>query len=178
MYKAERRRLPNDRSGHTHKFEIRGKNEVSGEIETIDGYLTVNHYEDGRPGEIFVRLSKMGTQVAGFADAWAIAVSMLLQTGTPIETVCSKFRGVSFDPAGQTNNKAIPFARSPIDYIARWLEIQYVDNALAADEPSGVASTAPHGAETTCQKYGCTETKGLTLRRGRMICAHHATGRA
>lgn len=170
VFIAERRRLPDNRSGSTHKFEIRG-NPTSEEDDGIrEGYLTVNLYDDGNPGEIFVRMAKMGSLESGFIDAWAISVSMLLQTGTSVDIICAKFRGAQFEPAGRTSNKAIPFARSIIDYIARWLEIKFVDDALASDDVVGEEVR-------TCEKPGCEETEDVLLRRGRMMCAHHGSGK-
>ncbi len=170
MYKAERRRLPNDRSGDTHKFEIRGKPISENDDGIREGYLTVNVYDDGTPGEIFIRMAKMGSLESGFIDAWAVAVSILLQTGTTIDIICAKFRGAQFEPAGRTSNKAIPFARSIIDYIARWLEIKFVDGELAADD------VVDEDEAQTCSKEGCDETEGLALRHGRIMCERHGKG--
>jgi ribonucleoside-diphosphate reductase alpha chain len=124
MDKSDRERLPDERKGLTHKFKIKSQD------EDHRGYLTVGFYEDGRVGEIFVKMDSQGSQVSGFVDAWAIAVSMLLQTGTPLETICNKFRGHAFPPDGLTTNPKIRVARSPIDYIARWLEMKFVDPGL------------------------------------------------
>jgi ribonucleoside-diphosphate reductase alpha chain len=123
----ERQRLPDERPGLTHKFTIKGPK------QNHTGYLTVGFYEDGKIGEIFVKMDSQGSQVSGFIDAWAISVSMLLQTGTSLETICNKFRGHAFPPEGMTSNKKIPFTRSPIDYIARWLEMKFVDPGLEDD---------------------------------------------
>jgi ribonucleoside-diphosphate reductase alpha chain len=166
-HEAVRRRLPADREAFTHAFEIHTKNPETEELETIDGYLTIGLYDDGCPGEIFVRMSKMGSQVSGFADAWAISVSMLLQTGTSIDIICDKFRGAKFEPSGRTDNNAIRFAQSPIDYIARWLEIKFVDGALATDDDD----------VRICSREGCEETEDVALRHGRMLCMHHGAGK-
>lgn len=91
----------------------------------VKGYLTVGQYEDGTVGEIFVKMDKQGSQISGFVDCWAIAVSMLLQSGTPLTDVIAKFRNVSFEPAGLTGNSEIPFARSPVDYIVNYLERRF-----------------------------------------------------
>lgn len=108
--------MPPERHGLTFKFKIgAGKDEVK-------GYITANNYEDGTLGEIFIKMDKQGSQVSGFCDAWAISVSMLLQAGMDPMEIARKFKGMSFEPAGITGNPAIPFAKSPIDYVARWLE--------------------------------------------------------
>ena len=114
-----RRLLPNERAGLTHKFKI-----GPGEDE-VKGYITTGCYEDGRLGEVFVKMDKQGTQVSGFVDAWSISVSMLLQAGMPVTDIMDKFKNMSFEPAGLTGNPEIPFAKSPIDYVARWLEKKY-----------------------------------------------------
>ena len=165
MIKAERRRMPPDRLGSTHKFEIRGKPQYEGDTGVVEGYLTANTYDDGSLGEIFVRMAKMGSQVSGFADAWAISVSMLLQTGTSVEDICAKFRGVKFEPTGMTDNPNIRFAQSPVDYIARWLEIKFVDGELAEDKSD----------EHVCEKEGCDSTD-TALRHSRWLCEHHGKG--
>ena len=171
-HEAVRRRLPPDRDGTTHKFEIRAKRGV------IDGYLTVNLYDDGCPGEIFVRMSQMGSQVSGFIDAFAIAVSMLLQTGTTIDIICAKFRGAKFEPSGITDNDAIRFAQSPIDYIARWLEIKFVDAELAVDDDDAEPAFGGTATPQECVVIGCENTEGVALRRGRYVCEHHGAGKA
>lgn len=118
-----RRRMPVERQSITLKFRIRsgGKDQ-----EDSKGYLTVGFYEDGTVGEIFVKMDKQGDAVSGFIDAWAISVSMLLQTGTTLEEICTKFKGMAFEPSGWTDDKDIGYARSPIDYIARYLEKRWV----------------------------------------------------
>jgi ribonucleoside-diphosphate reductase alpha chain len=126
---AERKRLPDERPGFTHKFAILG-----GENGRVKGYITVGLFENGQPGEIFIKMDQQGSGTSGFVDAWAIAVSMLLQTGTPLETICNKFRGMSFPPNGMTENEKIRIAKSPIDYVCRWLEMRFVDPELGGDE--------------------------------------------
>jgi len=113
-----RYRLPRERSGWTHHFTIlamEGEQPVS-----VDGYITVNTYEDGKPGEIFVKMERQGSQSSGFIDAWAISVSMLLQLGVPLETVLRKFEHMRFEPSGRIKNSS-ELALSPIDYVCKWL---------------------------------------------------------
>lgn len=113
--------LPNERRSITHRFVIRS---------TLYGatkfYLTVGLYDDGRPGEVFVRMSKEGELISHILDQWAISVSMMLQVGVPVETIIDKFRGTNFEPCGWTENKTIHSCTSPIDYIAKWLELKFV----------------------------------------------------
>lgn len=118
-----RNRLPETRPGVTHRFVLTANDGI------YKGYITVGCYADGRPGELFVKMDAQGSTVSGFIDAWAIAVSILLQTGTSLRTICDKFRGMSFEPSGMTDNKDVRFARSTIDYIVRWLELRFGETA-------------------------------------------------
>ena len=111
-YGPKRRRLPDERAGKTHKFTI----------NTQEGYLTVSIYEDGSPGELFVRMSKEGSTLGGLMDAWATMVSIALQYGVPLEAITSKFKDTQFDPRGFTGNPEIKIVSSVLDYISKWLE--------------------------------------------------------
>jgi ribonucleoside-diphosphate reductase alpha chain len=124
-----RRRLPDERRALTHKFTIHAP---SGDYK---GYITVGLYEDGTPGEVFLKMDKAGGTIRGFADAWAIAVSMLLQTGTPLATICEKFKGMRFEPGGPTDTPEIRVAQSPMDYVARWLELRFSTQAPKNETP-------------------------------------------
>jgi len=115
-YKAQRRRLPDERRAVTHKFSVAGH----------EGYLTVGLYEDGTPGEIFIKMSKQGSVVSGLMDSFAIAISLALQYGVPLQALVDKFSHSRFEPSGWTNNKEIPMAKSIVDYIFRWLAIKFL----------------------------------------------------
>ena len=125
-----RRRLPAERSGMTHTFVIH-----SG-TERFKGFITVGLYDDGTVGEVFMKLDQQGSQISGFCDAWAIAVSMLLQTGTPLSVICQKFKHMKFEPSGRTETPGIRTAESPIDYAARYLERRFV-NKLPLEDGEG-----------------------------------------
>ncbi|MCB0308478.1 MAG: vitamin B12-dependent ribonucleotide reductase [Bdellovibrionales bacterium] len=114
--KPYRRRLPDERTAITHKFSIAGH----------EGYITVGLYEDGKPGEIFLVMSKEGTVVSGLMDSYATAISMALQYGVPLEVLIHKFSHTRFEPSGMTHNKEIPFAKSVVDYIFRWLASKFL----------------------------------------------------
>jgi len=111
-----RRRLPDERQAITHKFSIAGH----------EGYLTVGLFEDGQPGEIFLRMSKEGSTVSGMMDAFATAISVTLQYGVPLENLVRKFSHSRFEPAGFTGNKDVPIAKSVTDYIFRWLAVKFL----------------------------------------------------
>lgn len=112
-----RRRLPDERRAITHHFAIAGQ----------EGYLTVGVYEDGSPGEIFVRMAKEGSTVSGLMDGFATVMSLALQHGVPLKVLCGKLSHMRFEPSGWTGNPKIGFAKSILDYIARWLEIQFLE---------------------------------------------------
>lgn len=112
----KRRKLPNDRSSLTHKFTIAGH----------EGYLIVGVYEDGTPGEIFLRMSKEGSTMSGLMDAFATSVSLGLQWGVPVADLVNKFSHMRFEPSGFTGNAEIPIAKSIIDYIFRWLGARFL----------------------------------------------------
>jgi ribonucleoside-diphosphate reductase alpha chain len=106
-----RRKLNDERSAVTHKFSIAGH----------EGYLTVGLYEDGQPGEIFLRMAKEGSTVSGLMDTIATMTSIALQYGVPLKTLVDKFSHTRFEPAGFTNNRRIPIAKSVMDYVFRYL---------------------------------------------------------
>jgi ribonucleoside-diphosphate reductase alpha chain len=117
--KPYRRRLPDERSSITHKFNVAGH----------EGYLTVGLYEDGTPGEIFLRMAKEGSTISGLMDAFATAVSLALQYGVPLTDLINKFSHLRFEPAGFTTNPDVPMAKSLVDYIFRYLATKFLSRA-------------------------------------------------
>lgn len=113
---SSRRKLPNDRQAFTHKFSIAGH----------EGYFTVGLYDDGKPGEIFIIVSKEGSTMSGMMDAFATAISISLQYGVPLQVLVDKFKHMRFEPAGFTQNPDIPSAKSICDYIFSWLEKKFI----------------------------------------------------
>ena len=114
--KAYRRRLPDVRNAVVHHFSVGGQ----------EGYLTVGLYEDGVPGEIFIRMAKEGSTVSGLMDCFATAVSLALQFGVPLRVLCGKFSHTRFEPSGWSGVKEIGYAKSLMDYIFRWLAIKFL----------------------------------------------------
>ena len=108
---AVRRRLPDERRSITHKFSIAGH----------DGYMHVGMYEDGTPGELFIRMAKEGSTISGLMDSFATAASLALQHGVPMRLLVDKFSFTRFEPSGWTGNSDIPRASSIMDYLFRWL---------------------------------------------------------
>jgi len=111
-----RKRLPMSRPSTTTSFQV-------GDAE---GYITAGSYPDDGLGEIFLKTSKQGSTLAGVMDAFAIAVSIGLQYGVPLETYVSKFINTKFEPSGMTNDPDIRFASSMIDYVFRRLALDYL----------------------------------------------------
>jgi ribonucleoside-diphosphate reductase alpha chain len=120
-----RRRLPDTRHAMTHKFDVAGH----------EGYITVGLYEDGQPGEVFIRIAKEGSTIGGLMDTIATLVSVSLQYGVPVESLVRKFEHVRFEPSGMTRNPEIPIAKSLTDYIFRWMAMEFVPGYRTAHAP-------------------------------------------
>jgi ribonucleoside-diphosphate reductase alpha chain len=155
---ARRRKLPDTRQSVTHKFSVAG----------FDGYITVGLFEDGQPGEIFITLGKAGSTLAGFADAFATAISFSLQHGVHLRFLVDKFTHVRFEPSGFTGNPQIPIAKSIVDYVFRWMAIQFLPKE---DQPS--MSAAGSGNDLAIS----AETDAETLRANAQAAAAQARER-
>ncbi len=131
--RPHRRRLPDTRQSITHKFNVAGH----------EGYVTVGLYEDGTPGELFITMAKEGSTIGGLMDSLGTAISVALQYGVPIESLVGKFTHQRFEPAGMTHNPDIPFAKSLVDYIFRWLGMQFIPGYRAANAPQRPGSGKP-----------------------------------
>jgi ribonucleoside-diphosphate reductase alpha chain len=114
--KPHRTKLPRNRASRTFEFRV----------ADCKGFVTVGEYEDGRPGEIFMKVSKQGSTLAGIMDAFAISVSHGLQWGVPVRSFVEAFTNMRFEPAGMTDDPDIRFASSLIDYIFRRLAVDYL----------------------------------------------------
>jgi ribonucleoside-diphosphate reductase alpha chain len=126
-----RRHLPVERHSLTHKFGVAGH----------EGYLTIGMYEDGTPGEIFIVMAKEGSTLSGVMDSFATTCSMALQYGVPLKVLVDKFTHTRFEPSGFTSNPQVPYAKSIMDYIFRYLASKFlpIEEARAlgvqVDEP-------------------------------------------
>jgi ribonucleoside-diphosphate reductase alpha chain len=109
--RAQRRKLPDERKSVTHKFSVGGH----------EGYIIVGMYEEGAPGEIFIKMAKEGSTLSGFMDGVAVSISIGLQYGVPLKILVDKLTNTRFEPSGFTENPSIRYASSILDYIARWL---------------------------------------------------------
>jgi len=115
-HQARRKRLPKTRLSRTTKFSVGG----------AEGYMTSSAYDDGRLGEVFLKLGKQGSTLAGIMDAFSIAISISLQYGVPLEGFVQKFTNLKFEPAGITDDPDIRIAQSITDYIFRRLALDYL----------------------------------------------------
>ncbi|MDD8011878.1 MAG: hypothetical protein PHX05_00170 [Acidobacteriota bacterium] len=114
-----RERLPDTRPSITHKAVIR----AAAPFGRVKFFFTVGFYPDGRPAELFLHMDESGSTLDGFADSWSIAISIALQRGESLESLVKKFGYQEFEPKGITEDQEIPFARSVVDYVMRWMEI-------------------------------------------------------
>ena len=121
-----RRRLPETRTAITHKFDIAGH----------EGYLTVGLFEDGLPGELFITMAKEGSTIGGLMDCIGTLTSLALQYGVPLEALMKKFAYQRFEPSGYTKNPEIRNASSIIDYVFRWLALQFTPGYREANSPT------------------------------------------
>ncbi len=115
-FRPRRQRLPKSRMGRTTSFTVGG----------AEGYMTSSEYTDGRLGELFLKLGKQGSTLAGVMDAFSIAISIALQYGVPLETYVQKFTNLKFEPAGMTDDPDLRMAQSIIDYVFKRLALDYL----------------------------------------------------
>ncbi|MDP9387343.1 MAG: hypothetical protein M3Q48_05295 [Actinomycetota bacterium] len=125
-----RERLPRRRRSSTFAFRL----------ADCEGYVTVGEYDDGRPGEVFMKVSKQGSTLAGVMDAFSISVSLGLQHGVPLKTFVQKYTNMRFEPAGMTDDPDLRIASSLMDYIFRRLAVDYLDPTERAE--LGILTTA------------------------------------
>ncbi|HWW53763.1 MAG TPA: vitamin B12-dependent ribonucleotide reductase, partial [Acidimicrobiales bacterium] len=126
---AVRERLPRRRKSSTFAFRV----------ADCEGYVTVGEYEDGRPGEVFIKVSKQGSTLAGIMDAFSIAISLGLQHGVPLATFVTKYANMKFEPAGMTDDPELRLVTSLVDYIFRRLALDYL--SLEDRNELGIFST-------------------------------------
>jgi ribonucleoside-diphosphate reductase alpha chain len=149
---AVRERLARRRKSQTFAFRV----------ADCEGYVTVGEYEDGRPGEVFMKVSKQGSTLAGIMDAFSISVSLGLQHGVPLATYVRKYTNMRFEPAGITDDPDLRIAASLVDYIFRRLAVDYLPVEERVE--LGVLSTSermqptlPGVEETATQSSGVVE---------------------
>jgi ribonucleoside-diphosphate reductase alpha chain len=147
-----RRHLPMERQAICHKFEVAGH----------EGYIHVGFYEDGAPGEIFIKMAKEGSTISGLMDTIATLTSLALQYGVPLEALVSKFGHVRFEPSGFTKNPDIPYAKSLTDYIFRFLGSRF----LSTEQEQSVGLIETNEQKETLPSSGGGEATALTTQSG------------
>ena len=164
-----RRRIPADCRSIRHKFDVAGH----------EGYIHIGFYDDGTPGEIFIKMAKEGSTISGLMDTIATLTSMSLQYGVPLEALVNKFSHVRFEPSGFTKNPEVPYAKSLTDYIFRFLGVRF-QGAAATEEanelplgPSLVdgpavapASQANVAFQQQTDAPSCSECGSIMIRNG------------
>jgi ribonucleoside-diphosphate reductase alpha chain len=122
-YRPIRKRLPKRRPSQTTSFSVGG----------AEGYITAGSYPDDGLGEVFLKLGKQGSTLAGMMDAFSLAISIALQHGVPLETYVEKFTNMRFEPAGLTDDPDVRMAHSIMDYVFRRLALDYLDVETRAE---------------------------------------------
>jgi ribonucleoside-diphosphate reductase alpha chain len=151
-----RKKLPDTCYGPQHKFNIGG----------FKGYIKVGTYEDGSPGQVFITASKSGSTMQGLLDSFATAISIGLQYGVPVEKFIEKFVGSQYSPSGYTQNENIRFTSSIVDYIFRWLQIEFFDEE--ENDHIEIKNNEPPAplVKVILDGPNCTSCGGLTQRNG------------
>ena len=154
-----REKLPDTRQSIIHKFTVGG----------FEGYLMVGLYPDGKPGELFITMSKNGSTIGGLMDSFATAVSMGLQYGVPLNVFIDKFEHTRFEPQGMTKNPDIPIAKSLVDYIFRWLKFRFIESPASDADTPPVSPIEPESAplpQSSSDAPLCDACGSLTIRSG------------
>src|SRR6266851_3048331 len=158
--RAQRRKLPDERKSITHKFAIGGH----------EGYIIVGMYEEGAPGELFIKMAKEGSTLSGFMDGLALSISIGLQYGVPLKALVDKLTNTRFEPSGFTENPAIRYSSSVLDYIARWLGGKFLSSeylkprtSLSEEEVATHAAGASPGAGPKAASPGGRAPSSLVL---------------
>jgi ribonucleoside-diphosphate reductase alpha chain len=144
-YRPTRRRLPKSRPSRTTSFAVGG----------AEGYMTAGSYPDDGLGEVFLKLGKQGSTLAGVMDAFSIAISIALQYGVPLETYVQKFTNMRFEPSGMTDDPDVRMAQSVVDYIFRRLALDYL--SFESRSAYGVYTAAERARQLETGEYAPIE---------------------
>lgn len=172
VHKPVRNRLPQSRAARTTSFRV-------GDVE---GYMTTGEYTDGSLGEVFIKVSKQGSTLAGIMDGLAMAVSVALQYGVPLETFVAKYVNSAFEPSGMTNDTDVRIAKSILDYVFRRLAIDYLDTdtrhgfgiytvAERINTDVGATSNAAVVSDTSASVPAPAPAAGFSLTLDAPLCA-------
>jgi ribonucleoside-diphosphate reductase alpha chain len=150
-YRPVRKRLPKKRPSETVSFSVGG----------AEGYLTASSYPDDGLGEVFLKMSKQGSTLAGVMDAFSVAISIGLQYGVPLETYVSKFTNMRFEPAGMTDDPDIRMAASVMDYIFRRLALDFLPYDRRAE--LGIFTAEERAAQLRAEAGGSGSEESVDL---------------
>ncbi|MGC2527541.1 MAG: vitamin B12-dependent ribonucleotide reductase [Candidatus Acidiferrum sp.] len=168
--RAVREKMPYERASVTHKFSVSGH----------EGYITVGMYADGRPGEIFIKMSKEGSTLSGVMDGLALTVSLGLQYGVPLKVFVDKLVNTRFEPSGITANPNIRFVSSVLDYLARWLGGRFIspdylklngESAVPMHTPAPPTAPAPAVLASTGTNWTPDPVKLRDAHEGAPTCS-------
>ncbi len=158
-----RRKLQDERPSLTHKFSVAGH----------EGYVTVGLYPDDTPGEVFISMNKAGSTISGLMDTIAVSVSTGLQYGVPLQFYVDKFSHVRFEPSGWTGNQQLPYAKSVVDYIFRWLGVRFLGQTATTEiaEHTALVPTEPEQQQALAfdpvsDAPLCADCGGIMSRKG------------
>jgi ribonucleoside-diphosphate reductase alpha chain len=163
--RQQREKMPVERASVTHKFSVGGH----------EGYITVGMYDDGRPGEVFIKMAKEGSTLSGVMDGLALTISLGLQYGVPLKVFVDKLLNTRFEPSGITANANIRFVSSLLDYIARWLGGRFISAdylKLNSAVPAENAATAAPAAVLPAMTQANLDAMQTALSAARLSNAH------
>ena len=141
--RAQREKMPVERASVTHKFSVGGH----------EGYITIGMYEDGRPGEVFIKMAKEGSTLSGIMDGLALTISLGLQYGVPLKVFVDKLLNTRFEPSGITPNPNIRFVSSLLDYIARWMGGRFISSDYLKLNGGAAGASIPSQASLASGAY-------------------------
>ncbi|MEJ3743509.1 vitamin B12-dependent ribonucleotide reductase [Actinomycetes bacterium KLBMP 9797] len=148
-YRPVRKRLPKKRPSQTVSFSVAG----------AEGYLTASSYPDDGLGEVFLKMSKQGSTLAGVMDAFSVAISIGLQYGVPLETFVAKFTNMRFEPAGMTDDSDVRMAASVMDYIFRRLALDFLPYERRAE--LGIFTASERAAQVAAEAENGVDLAGM-----------------
>src|SRR5260221_5389994 len=163
--RQQREKMPVERASVTHKFSVGGH----------EGYITVGMYDDGRPGEVFIKMAKEGSTLSGVMDGLALTISLGLQYGVPLKVFADKLLNTRFEPSGITPNPNIRFVSSVLDYIAWWLCGRFISAdylKLNHAAPAENAATAAPAAVLPAMTQAHLDAMQTALSAARVSNAH------
>src|SRR3989441_665863 len=161
--RQQREKMPVERASVTHKFSVGGH----------EGYITVGMYEDNRPGEIFIKMSKEGSTLSGIMDGLALTISLGLQYGVPLKVFVDKLLNTRFEPSGITANPNIRFVSSVLDYIARWLGGRFISpDYLKLNGAAAADTVGPPAATLSAMNKAALDAMQAALSASKLSNAH------